>query len=91
MIWRFCLPVRELSKVKHDLEVALTEVLINREEQSRTPNAQQQDEKASSSLTQQLVDAEEQVPSSLVTKHLMVELCGEPAELKPECHDVERF
>lgn len=65
------LPVRELSKVKQDLELALTEVLLNSEERSRTSRAQQQEEEATSSLQQQLLDAEEQVPSALVTKLLI--------------------
>lgn len=69
--------MRELSKVKHDLEAALTEVLINGEERGRTSHAQPQGEEASGSLKQQLLDAEEQVPSSLVAEHLMAELCRE--------------
>lgn len=69
--------MRELSKVKHDLEDALSEVLINSEERSRTSHTQQQEEEATSSLKQQLLDAEEQVPSSSGTEHLMAELKDE--------------
>lgn len=54
------LAVRELSKVKQELEVALTAVLTNDEERSRAPRQQEADD----NLKQQLVDAEGKVPSS---------------------------
>lgn len=63
-----CVPltVRELARVKHDLQVALTEVLTTNEERSRTSQAHQQEQVATGNLRQQLLDAGEKVPSSLL-------------------------
>lgn len=58
------LTVRELSQVKLDLEVALTDVLTTNEQRSRTSRAHQQE--ATGTLRQQLLDAEEQVSSPLL-------------------------
>lgn len=66
--------MRELSKVKQDLEAALAEVPANGEERSRTSQPQQQEEEAASSLKQQLLDAEDQVPSSSLTEKLLAKL-----------------
>lgn len=61
------LSVRELSQVKHDLEVALTGVLTTREEPSGTSQAHHQEQGATGPLRQQqqqqLLDAEEKVSS----------------------------
>ncbi|XP_056907191.1 centrosomal protein of 290 kDa-like [Takifugu flavidus] len=53
--------LRELSQVKHDLQVALTEVLTTNEERSRTSQAHQREQVAAGNLRQQLLDAEEKI------------------------------
>lgn len=62
------LTVRELSKVKHELEVALTEVLTNDEEPSGAARRRGREQEADGNLKQQLVDAEGKVPSSFQQK-----------------------
>lgn len=61
---RVSLTGRELSQVKHDLQVALAEVLTTNQERSRTSQAHQQEQETTGALRQQLLDAEEKVSSS---------------------------
>lgn len=61
---RVSLTGRELSQVKHDLQVALAEVLTTDEERRRTSQAHQQQQETTGALRRQLLDAEEKVSSS---------------------------